>query len=103
VWGTTAFALAGALWWFTTWSGYRAIRRREIGEHIRWMVRSYAWALSAPAFRLLQAALFYCGLEDSHNYIVSLWLSLAVSVLLAESYLWKQGRGHVAALTGVMT
>jgi hypothetical protein len=87
--GTLAFALAGVLWWWTTWTGYRAIRRRDISGHVRAMVRSYCWALSAPAFRVIQMALFLIGLEDSTNYVVSLWLSLAVSVWLAESCLYR--------------
>lgn len=92
-WGTTAFALAGILWWYSTWSGYRAIRRGDLPGHIRSMVRSYSWALSAPAFRIIQAALFACGLDDATNYIVSLWLSIAVSVWLAESFLYRGRRG----------
>ena len=89
LWGTTGFALAGVLWWYTTWSGYRAIRRGDIIAHVRAMVRSYSWALSAPAFRAIQAVLFLFGLEDTPNYIVSLWLSIAASVLLAESFLYR--------------
>jgi hypothetical protein len=90
LWGSLAFLLAGIAWWGTTWFGYRAISRGEISAHIRAMVRSYSWALSAPAFRILQAALFACGWDDDSNYLLSLWLSLAVSVLLAESYLWRR-------------
>jgi len=92
LWGTTGFALAGVLWWQTTWSGYRAIRRGDISAHVRAMVRSYSWALSAPAFRAIQAVLFLLGLEDAPNYIVSLWLSIAASVWLAESFLYRSRR-----------
>ena len=95
---TVGFALAGVLWWYTTWSGYRAIRRGRIAEHVRAMVRSYSLALSAPAFRIIQAALFLAGLGDATNYIVSLWLSIAVSVLLAESCLYR-ARGSGAFIT----
>lgn len=86
---TLGFTLAGVLWWYTTWSGYRAIRRGNISEHIRAMIRSYSLALSAPAFRIIQAALFLAGLDDATNYIVSLWLSIAASVVLAESSLYR--------------
>jgi len=87
--GTSGFALAGVLWWSSTWSGYRAIRQGQVQAHIRAMVRSYSWALSAPAFRAIQAALFLLGLDDSPNYIASLWLSIAASVWLAESHLHR--------------
>jgi hypothetical protein len=92
LWGTTGFTLAGVLWWQTTWSGYRAIRRRDVGGHVRAMVRSYSWALSAPAFRAIQAALYGVGVADSTNYTVSLWLSIAASVCLAESFLGRTRR-----------
>jgi hypothetical protein len=87
LWGTAGFMLAGLLWWQTTWSGYQAIRRGDLAGHVRAMVRSYCWALSAPAFRVIQAALFLCGIEHGTNYVVSLWLSIAASVWLAESFL----------------
>jgi hypothetical protein len=91
-WGTAGFTLAGLLWWYTTWSGYRAIRRGDMAAHVRSMVRSYCWALSAPAFRVIQAGLFWCGLDDDSNNVVSLWLSIAASVWLAESFLYRSRR-----------
>jgi hypothetical protein len=99
---TIGFALAGALWWYTTWSGYSAIRRGNIAEHVRSMIRSYSWALSAPAFRIIQAGLFVTGLDDATNYVVSLWLSIAVSVWLAESCLFR-ARGSRAIVASVFS
>lgn len=93
VWGVAGFLLAGLLWWQATWCGYRAIRRGDVQQHIRWMIRSFAWALSAPAFRIIQVALYLVGLDNATNYLVSLWLSIVVSVWLAESYLWRSRRG----------
>jgi uncharacterized membrane protein len=99
LWGTLGFALAGAMWWKATWAGYQAIRRGDIPAHVRGMVRSYAWALSAPAFRAIQAALFCIGLDDASNYVVSLWLSIAASVMLAESFLYRSRGGAMEFLT----
>ena len=89
-WGAAGFALAGALWWATTWSGYRAIVRGDLAAHVRGMVRSYSLALSAPIFRAIQAVLFAGGLDDATNYLVSLWLSVAASLWLAESCLGRR-------------
>jgi len=89
LWGTAGFAVAGVLWWHTTWSGYRAIRRGDVAAHVRAMVRSYSWALSAPAFRVIQTAVFLLGMEDAPSYVISLWLSIAASVWLAESFLYR--------------
>lgn len=102
LWGTAGFAVAGVLWWHTTWVGYRAIRRGDMAAHIRAMVRSYSWALSAPAFRIIQIALFAVGLDDATNYVVSLWLSIAASVGLAESFLYR-GRARAMNLVIVPT
>lgn len=93
IWGSYAFGIAGLWWWHTTWCGYQAIRRGDIAAHVRGMVRSYCLALSAPAFRLIQVLLFACGLEDGPNYVISLWLSIGVSVWLAESFVNRQRRG----------
>jgi hypothetical protein len=95
LWGTLGFALAGLLWWHSTWAGYRAIRRGDLPRHVGAMVRSYCWALSAPAFRVIQIGLYLCGLDDATNYVASLWLSIAASVWLAEAYL---ARGRRAAV-----
>jgi len=92
---TAGFVLAGILWWQTTWAGHQAIQRRDLPAHVRAMVRSFAWALSAPAFRVFQSALYVGGLDDESNYVASLWLSIAASVWLAESCLIRIRRGNV--------
>jgi hypothetical protein len=94
--GTAGFLVAGILWWQTTWTGYLAIRRGDLPAHIRAMVRSFCWALSAPAFRVIQIALFAAGVDDGTNYIASLWLSMAASVWLAESFLYRTRRESLA-------
>lgn len=99
LWGTIGFTLARILWWLTTWSGYRAIRRGDMTAHVRGMVRSYAWALSAPVFRIIQVALLLCGLDDASNYVLSLWLSIAASVWLAESFLLRARRSAAEIAT----
>jgi uncharacterized membrane protein len=101
--GTLGFGLAGLLWWYTTWSGYRAIRRGELITHIRAMIRSYSLALSAPAFRIIQIALYFGGLPDDVNYVASLWLSIAVSACLAESCLVGQAWNVPSISRGVLS
>ena len=93
--GTLGFTVAGSLWWWSTWCGYREIRAGDLPAHIRSMVRSYAWALSAPAFRAIQTAFYFVGLADEPNYVVSLWLSIAASIWLAEMFV-RRRRPRVA-------
>ncbi len=83
------FALTGIAWWEFTWLGYRAIRKREVDSHIRWMVRSYAIALSAPIFRVIQLSFEWAAMDYRLNYILSVWISLLASVVLAEICIFK--------------
>ena len=78
------FTLMGLGWWTFTFLGYRAIRKGNIKQHIVWMTRSYAWALSAVSFRLFQILLFTVGVSDEANYIFSMWLSLFASLITGE-------------------
>ncbi len=83
--GVMGFLLLGLLWLGTTGLGLVEIRRRRIGRHARWMLRSYALAVSALVFRLLQLGFFLgVGLDDHTNYILSLWLSLLLSLAGGE-------------------
>lgn len=90
--GVLGFTVAGTLWWWTTFSGYRAVLRRDIPGHTRAMVRSYALATSALSFRVYQVAFFFVGMADETNYVVSIWLSLATSIWLAETCIQRQLR-----------
>ena len=97
--GALGFILTGVPWWITTWLGYRAIRRREIEPHIRWMIRSFSLALSAIWFRLIHYSLMQFGLEAQTNYILSIWLSLGVSLLTAEICIVRRsGRSATSAV-----
>jgi hypothetical protein len=53
------------------------------------MIRSYSLALSAVSFRVFQTALFRAGMADEPNYILSLWLSLAASLVAGEAFVRK--------------
>ncbi len=86
---TVGFSVAGLMWWRTTWTGYTTIQAGRIDAHIRAMIRSYCWALSAPIFRLIQISLVPFDLSDDANYVWSLWLSNLAAPLLAETCLWR--------------
>ena len=79
------FALTGGLWWAATWLGYRAIRNRNIRSHVCWMIRSYALALSAVVFRVVQQLVAFTPCPNTTNYIFSIWLSLFISLWISES------------------
>lgn len=87
------FFITGLMWWYATWLGYRAIRHRhnfDLTAHICWMVRSYAIALSAVAFRVIQQMLAYDPFDANTNYTLSVWLSLVVSLWISETCIHRQ-------------
>ncbi len=87
--GRAAFLVLGLLWWGATARGVQSILAGRPADHRRWMIRSYSLALSAVSFRVFQTALFWAGLPDEPNYILSLWLSLAASLVAGEAFVRK--------------
>jgi len=83
--GQIGFLALGLLWWGTTARGVQTILAGRVAEHRRWMIRSYALALSAVSFRVFQIGLAVAGLSDEPNYVISLWLSLATSLVAGEA------------------
>ena len=77
--------------------------RRIVGRHCAQHVEELRFPrrqqppqfAQVPAFRVIQAVLFLSGLADAPNYIVSLWLSIAASVWLAESCLGRSRRSSI--------
>ena len=85
--GALGFLLLGLLWWGETALGVRDAVRGRLAEHRRWMVRSYATALSAIFFRIFQVLLLPLDLDYDATYVASLWLSLAASLAAGEGSL----------------
>lgn len=82
--GAVGFLALGLLWWGETALGVREAVARRVAEHRRWMQRSYAMALSAVFFRVIQLALHAPGVPEEANYVISIWLSLAASAAVGE-------------------
>jgi hypothetical protein len=89
--GQSCFLLLTLLWWGATARGLHLAKARRIPEHRRWMMRSYALALSAVFFRILQVGFYLAGLGDDANYVVSLWLSLVASLAVGELLVQRKG------------
>ena len=82
--GQLGFLVLGVAWILTTAIGVERIAHRRVAEHRVWMLRSYALTLSAVFFRSLQAVFYVAGVGDDVNYLVSLWSSLVVSLVVGE-------------------
>ena len=97
------------LWLGTAWSGFRAARSRNFGEHRKWMIRSFALCFSIVLNRLwvgvtLPIALMVDPVYESEQAAemagigAAVWLSWIVNLLVAEW--WLQYRGKKATRGG---
>ena len=71
--------------------GMVAIFKRNIKSHQIWITRSFALITTAITFRSLQIGIHALGIDPEFNYQLSLWLSIAINLILAEYYLLKTG------------
>jgi hypothetical protein len=82
-----AIATAGFGCWFLTCLllAVRAIRRDEVSNHRRWMVRAFAVGLAVGAIRIWIGVLVGTGLVDfSDSFGAAFWLGFTGHVLAAE-------------------
>jgi uncharacterized membrane protein len=82
---TAGFICQATLWLATTVSAVGAIRRGRVAEHRRWMVLSFALALSAVTLRVVLLVPFFLWLEVMPIYRAATrgsWLgNLAIALL----------------------
>lgn len=80
-----SFVTLSLLWWWFTWSAYRAIRAGDVRRHGAWMIRSYALTLSAISLRVMQFGLSsYSDVSPEEAYEIVAWPSWVLNLLLAE-------------------
>ena len=87
IWVKLSFFLLTPLWWFFTYMGYRTIRKGNVREHRKWMIRSFALTLSAISLRLFQYILGFLVIWDPGlQYLMVSWLSWIGNLIVAELY-----------------
>ncbi len=87
--GMVGFLILSFATLLTLLLGMAAIYKRNIRSHQAWITRSFALITTAITFRTLQIGLDELGLDPDSNYQFSLWLSIAINLILAEYYLLK--------------
>jgi uncharacterized membrane protein len=94
--GTAGFGLLAVLWLTFAATALRAIRRRDVGAHRRWMVRTFALTYAAVTLRLWLGVLIAGQLSLSgvgeqvafdSAYLLVPFLSWVPNLLVAEWYL----------------
>ncbi len=84
------FVLMSILWFYTTWMAISTIRKHQIDQHQRWMVRSYAITFSAVSLRLWVPLLsLFTQMEHLFIIILTAWISWLINLAVAEALLFK--------------
>ena len=80
----SGFTLLALSWLFTGFMAYRAIRRRDIQNHRRWMLRNFALTFAAVTLRLYLGPAVAAGFQFEQAYPVIAWLCWVPNLLLVE-------------------
>ena len=79
------FVLLVALWLYSGWMAYAAIRNGNVGLHRIWMVRNFALTFAAVTLRLiLVAGQALTSLPFEELYHFAIWTSVLGSLVFAE-------------------
>lgn len=80
----TGFALLAMSWLATGFMAYRAIRRHDIDNHRRWMIRNFALTLAAVSLRIYLPLGMVAGFKFEDIYPLIAWLCWIPNLLIAE-------------------
>ena len=84
-----ASVVFGTWFVFSLISAYRAIRRRDITKHRRWMIRAFAIGLAVGTIRLWIGLFEATGLLSFRDaFGVAFWLAFSMHAAAAEAWLW---------------
>lgn len=88
-----SFCVLTVLWVWFTWVAWRHARTKQWQPHARFMVRSYALALSALSLRLWKLALYDLSayvtwLNPLNIYQIESVLAWTLNLLVAEVIIW---------------
>jgi uncharacterized membrane protein (DUF2068 family) len=87
----TGFAGLALFWLYTTIIAYVAIRKKEINNHQRWMIRSYALCFAAVSLRIyLPLFIGGFGMEFLEAYKIIAWLCWVPNLLIAEFFIVRK-------------
>jgi len=79
------FAALAVLWLYTTANAYVTIKNKQIQEHQKWMIRSYALCFAAVSLRIyLPLFIGGFGMEFIDAYKIIAWLCWVPNILIAE-------------------
>jgi uncharacterized membrane protein len=88
-----AFTILACLWFWFTLKAVIAARNRNISQHKRFMIRSFALTFSAITLRSWKIILLNTIHPDPLTlYMIDAWIGFVPNLLLAEWIIWKVQR-----------
>lgn len=90
------FGALALLWLGTAAMGLRAVKKRDIQAHRRWMVRNFALTFGAVTLRIQLGSCFGAGLAFESFYPWLAWTSWVPNAVAAELWL-RRRRGSTPA------
>jgi uncharacterized membrane protein len=85
--GRAGFGTLAVFWLFSGTRAYLAIRRGNVQEHRRWMLRNYALTFGAATLRVQLPLLIIGGFSFPVAYTLVAWLSWVPNWLAVEAWL----------------
>jgi len=81
------FITLGILWLTTTGLGLFNILKRDIQNHRRWMIRSFALTFSAVTLRLYIPPMFTYGMDTALIFSIVAWICWIPNLIIANKYI----------------
>jgi uncharacterized membrane protein len=89
--GRVGFATLAVFWLYSGARAYLAIRRGNVQEHRRWMLRNYALTFGAATLRIeLPLLIVVGGLSFPAAYTLVAWISWVPNWLAVEAWLHRR-------------
>jgi uncharacterized membrane protein len=78
------FSALAVCWLFSASRAYRAIRRGDIANHRRWMLRNFSLTFAAVTLRLYLPLALVAGADPEYSYAAIAWLCWLPNLVAAE-------------------
>jgi len=87
MWARLGFSCLGLTWFVTTWFAYTTGRARNIVDHRRWMIRSYAVTLAVVSIRPMFIFGPFGSIDPVTWYILCTWMCWVPNLLIGEIFI----------------
>jgi len=81
---TLGFSILSILWFSSTFLAIKSIIKKDVINHKKWMIRSFALTFSSIPQRLMLLLAYTSYIEFMDVYRLSAWLSWIINLLLAQ-------------------